>query len=435
MSVVRIPKSGEQIPALDGVRGIAILLVMLFHLGLLPVAQGDVVGGALGIDRTFYRLASFGWAGVDLFFVLSGFLITGILYESKGMLKRFFRTFYVRRALRTFPLYYGFLLFLMVWLPLILPSERVTVEALWKIQFWFEGYVQNIRYAIDPAGEAGVAYLVRHLWSLAVEEQFYLVWPLVVFLLPRRGIMAVCGVMIVAAFGIRIGMHLLDVSAPVIYRFTPARMDGLAVGAFIALAIRDRGDLRELTKWAWPIALGSLIALAFLYDLRGQLMLYDDWVQIIGFTPIVLLFGAIVLNVAISEPQSLIHKTLATPVLTGLGRYSYALYIFHVPVAQLLLRHAQVETAVPRMFGSALPQIFFFSLVAFSISMAGALLTWHLWEKHFLKLKDVLAPREERPAPEPVAVGPGAKRAPAQPRLSQAGPSEPLEEIETKKAA
>ncbi len=434
MSVVRIPKSGEQIPALDGVRGVAILLVMIFHLGLLPVAQGDVVGGALGIDRTFSRLASFGWAGVDLFFVLSGFLITGILYESKGMLKRFFRTFYVRRALRTFPLYYAFLLFLLVFLPLILPSERVSVDALWKIQLWFEFYAQNIRYAFDPASEAEVAHLVRHLWSLAVEEQFYLVWPLVVFLLPRRGIMAVCGALIVAAFCVRLGMNWMDVSTSVIFRFTPARMDGLAVGAFVALAIRDRGDLRALMKWAWPIGLGSLIALAFLYSQRGQLQLYDGWVQIIGFTPIVLLFGLVVLKVAISGPRSLIHRAFAMPVLTGLGKYSYALYIFHVPVGQLLLRHARVETAVPQMFGSALPQILFFILVAFSISMVGAFVTWNLFEKHFLKLKDVLAPREERPGAGPVTVVPGAKRAPAL-HAGDARPSEPPGEIETKKAA
>lgn len=434
MSVVRIPKSSERVPALDGVRGFATLLIILFHLALLPVVQGDVVVGDLKIDQIFLRLTAFGWVGLDLFFVLSGFLITGILYESKGVIKRFFRTFYVRRALRTFPLYYAFLLFLLVFLPLILPSERVSVNALWKIQLWFEFYAQNIRYTIDPAGEAEVAYLVRHLWSLAVEEQFYLVWPLVVFLLPRRGIMAVCGALIVAAFGVRLGMSLLDVDTSVIFRFTPARMDGLAVGAFVALAIRDRGDLRALMKWAWPIALGSLIALAFIYSQRGQLYLYDGWVQIVGFTPIVLLFGLVVLNVATSGPQSLIHRAFAMPVLTGLGRYSYALYIFHVPVGQLLLRHAQVETAVPQMFGSALPQILFFILVAFSISMVGALVTWNLFEKRFLKLKDVLALREERPAPEPVAVVPSAKRDPAL-RVGEARPSEPPEEIEMKKAA
>lgn len=435
MSVVRIPRPGEQIPALDGVRGIAILLVMVHHFVVFPVALSDAVVPMVALDRAFVFLANAGWAGVNLFFVLSGFLITGILYESKGSVKRYLRGFYIRRVLRIFPLYYGAVLVMLLVLPLVLPGDGAGVKGLRSAQIWYWSYLQNIALLFGWEGMQSVPMMVTHLWSLAVEEQFYLIWPVVVFLLPRRGVIAVCGAMIVSAFAIRIGMHLLGVNPSMVYRFTLARMDDLAVGALIALAIRDRHDLRQLVRWAWPVGGVSLAVVALLAVQRGQLLSADAWVQMVGFTPVALVSGILVLAAATAHRSTMYYQVMTQPFLRVLGRHSYALYLIHLPVTILLLQYSQLETALPLVAGSSLLRLLFFGGVAFSISMAGALLTWHLWEKHFLKLKDILAPREEPPAPEPVAVGPGAKRAHVLPRVRKARPSEPPGEIETKKAA
>jgi len=159
------------IPALDGIRGLAILMVMLFHYGgnlerTNPI--GRLVGG----------LFSFGWSGVDLFFVLSGFLITGILLDSRNA-ENYFSSFYARRVLRIFPAYYVSLALLLLILPMLDPPLRLSLPS---DQWMYVFYAQNWVGIFDYPGRG----LLTPYWSLAVEEQFYLVWPLVVARVCRR---------------------------------------------------------------------------------------------------------------------------------------------------------------------------------------------------------------------------------------------------------
>src|SRR5205823_1934832 len=142
---------------------------------------------AVALDRIAVVLVEPGWSGVDLFFVLSGFLITGILCDAKGR-DGYFRNFFTRRILRIFPLYYGFLGVVFLLLPRVTPFGR-HLAALLHYQVWYWTYLLNV--LISLRGWPPVADF-NHFWLLAVEDQFYLVWPFVVYMLGRRALLAAC---------------------------------------------------------------------------------------------------------------------------------------------------------------------------------------------------------------------------------------------------
>ena len=189
-----LPKIGGHIPALDGIRGLAILLVLLGHFTSYGGFRPEI-----GVDRAYHLVAMLGGVGVDLFFVLSGFLITGILVDARGG-AFFFRNFYMRRVLRIFPLYYGSLLVFFVVLPLLDPGDPRLQQVLGE-QAWYWSYLTNIRMAFDgwPA-----YHHIGHFWSLAVEEQFYMVWPLVIFLFRRRSLLFICAACVAASLAFRV---------------------------------------------------------------------------------------------------------------------------------------------------------------------------------------------------------------------------------------
>lgn len=209
----------HRITALDGLRGIAILAVLEFHF-----AEG--LTGLSRAELAIYNFIRTGWLGVDLFFVLSGFLITGILTDARHT-PRYFQNFYWRRAVRIFPPYYAFLLAYGVFYPL---ARHRPLDAPW----WHWTYLTNVAVALHlPVGTT------PHFWSLAVEEQFYLLWPLLIYLLPRRAAMRVCLGCIVGAPAIRIMLLLAGIGNPAAYVLMPCRVDALAVGGWLALAQRD----------------------------------------------------------------------------------------------------------------------------------------------------------------------------------------------------
>ncbi len=170
---IEVAAGDKRIPVLDGVRGIAIAMVMLYHFNGLYHVHFRAEGASLPLlDELVSKTLGAGWAGVDLFFVLSGFLITGILYDAKGPARRFFGSFYARRALRIFPAYYGFLALLLIALPLL--GEPDAARAITSSLPWYGSYMTNIREAIDPGLRADFLF-AGHIWSLSIEEQFYLV--------------------------------------------------------------------------------------------------------------------------------------------------------------------------------------------------------------------------------------------------------------------
>lgn len=378
---VRAEEQSARIPALDGVRGIAILTVLLGHLtdygGMHPVAA---------IDRLYHHIALLGGLGVDLFFVLSGFLITGILLDAKDA-PHYVRNFYVRRILRIFPLYYAFLFIVFViapWAGWTTPALAATLPD----QGWYWGYLANYRIAFAGWPAFGG---VGHFWSLAVEEQFYVVWPLVVAMTSRRVFTAVCGALVVAGPVVRWLLHLEGLPA-IANVVTPARVDALALGALVAVVVRSRGGIARLTRWTGPIASGAGVLLAIL------VVWAHGWntslpVIPIGGRVLTILASTGLIALAIgTRPGSRAQRLLAHPVLVFYGVISYGLYVFHPPILIVLARFGLTVNLVPTVGGSQLPGQILVNVVGTAVATAAAYVSFRWFESPILRLKSRFGP-------------------------------------------
>ena len=246
------------LPVLDGVRGLAILMVLVFHFVGTTLATNAV-------ERVIVGVTNYGAYGVELFFVLSGFLITGILYDAREK-PNYFRNFFMRRVLRIFPLYYGVLILVFVVAPLIPLLRGPSLDFLVEHQIWAWLYAVNIYIAKE--GDWSFSYL-EHFWSLCVEEHFYLFWPAVVFLLVRRPrvLLAVCLATAFGAMLARLTGSVMGLSWWTTYVLTPFRLDGLALGAFLAVLVRQPGGLERLVRALPRVAavVGVLLVLSFVW--------------------------------------------------------------------------------------------------------------------------------------------------------------------------
>ncbi|MCA9224377.1 MAG: acyltransferase, partial [Planctomycetales bacterium] len=244
--------TGSHLPALDAIRGLAILLVTLYRFRLGP-------DDGMWFEHVYTHVLSLGERGVDLFFVLSGFLITGILFDSKSD-RHYFRNFYMRRSLRIFPLYYGVLLGCFVILPIVWPANiQYPFADARELQNWLWLYGVNMRVGWHNDWCFGS---FNHFWSLAVEEHFYLIWPLAIFVLSRRSAMNVCVVFGIFALVARIAWLVLGGNGLAPEVFTPFQFDALLIGAWLALAARGPGGLAALVpacRLAFPLCLGLLL--------------------------------------------------------------------------------------------------------------------------------------------------------------------------------
>ena len=369
---------GSRVRALDGLRGVAILLVMLVHFTQYGMRRPS---GVL-IDQHFWRIAAAGWVGVDLFFVLSGFLITGILLDSKGG-EQFFRNFYVRRVLRIFPLYYGTLVGIFLLLPQLL-SAGDNFRLLVKDQGWYWSYLVNFLIAFEGWPPFGV---IGHFWSLAIEEQFYLVWPFVVCFFTRQQLTSICVGCFVVSFLVRLGFMVAGYPLAG-YVLTIARMDALAVGALLAIIFREANPRAILSRWIWPAGIVSGVVLISIFAWKRGFHVTDNLVMTIGFSALALMFGSLV-GLSIIVPQdSWLGKLLSHPVLRIFGRYSYALYIFH-PIVVFSHQTLIGKKPLPFFFGSQLPALGLLIAFLTGVSLVIAWCSWHGYESHFLKLKSI----------------------------------------------
>ncbi len=383
-------ESSHYVPALDGIRGLAIGLVLFFHF--FDRRAFYDVAPTLALDQWVMRLVSLGWAGVDLFFVLSGLLITGILYDAKGE-PAYLRNFFARRALRIVPLYATFLVAIILIAPLVFRDDR-SLQILWGNQAWYWTYSVNWWAAIDPLTDRG-AYSNGHLWSLSVEEQFYLIWPAIVLLASRRVLVGVCMFCVVGAFAFRVALindvspiNALGISNVLsAYTLMPARMDALAIGGLLALAIRTPLPLSHLKTSAFAALATGAVALVVLLITRGEFYHFDPWIQTVGYSSTALLFGGLILIVLTSPPASLLRRPLTHPVLRFLGRYSYGLYVVHWIIGVLLIKILTRHGDLPSLFHSQIPARLGFLALGCAVSLAVAWVSWHVIESPFLRLK------------------------------------------------
>jgi peptidoglycan/LPS O-acetylase OafA/YrhL len=341
---------------------------------------------------------------VDVFFVLSGFLITGILLDTRDS-PRYFRNFYVRRFLRIFPIYYPMLAVVFFIVPRFMPFDTPGLRMIWRNQLWLWTYLTNIGFVVHRRIWADAGWLdLNHLWSLAVEEQFYLFWPLIVLLCSRRTFKMVCVACLIGSPALRCALWLLHQRIGAIYFPTPCRLDGLALGALVATLVRERG-VASLVGAAPKMVFVSLALLLGLSVWRGGLRFNDTPTVVFGPTFAALLAASVLVLSIHSIPGNPVAGVLNNSFLRSAGKYSYAMYLYHEPL-QPLLWHLMSGDRIARWVGSqALGYVLFVALFG-AVTFAAAFVSWHLYEKHWLKLKRYF----EYDRPEPTATAPVAVR-------------------------
>jgi peptidoglycan/LPS O-acetylase OafA/YrhL len=346
-SGVTFSESGR-LPGLDGLRGIAILAVMAYH--------------TRDAGERGQSLWSLGYLGVDLFFVLSGFLITGILLDSRGQLGAA-RAFYVRRVLRIVPIYYVLVLALVV-LPPFGDTASGTVRSL---QPWYWLYATNWWAILHPGQYLPQSSWV--VWSLAIEEQFYLVWPWIVW--RSRSVLSVSLGLAAAALVLRLALHAAGWSWWSLRNLPFGVMDTLCIGAALAVLYRDpvRWPRVQRSAGIWLVA-----ALVWAVPIGAR----SPW-----FGSVVAVGCGALTVLALQRPTAVLDRGF----LPSLGRVSYAVYLFH---SYILLA---VVLTMPRW-----PLLARYGIaVAFTYALAR--ISWLLIEQPFLSLKRLVPmPRRHGPA-------------------------------------
>jgi len=365
------PRPHQHMPALDGLRGVAILLVLIDHLSAS-------VRDEFYVSHKILYWAELGWSGVDLFFVLSGFLITGILYDAKGT-PCYFKNFYARRSLRIFPLYYAALALVMLMTPL-LEHLKLTGTA---NPGWMLIYATNFIISIDGERAFGV---LDHFWSLAVEEHFYLIWPAIVFFLDRKKLMMVAAGACLLAPLLRLATADGDSSLPIAaYMATPMRMDSLAAGALIALLVRRPKGMEGIVRPAMIVAGTALTLILSIVLLRKTKDPQDIIMGTIGFSILWMFYGSVLLLALNWSP---LRTIMQARFLRWFGKYSYGMYVWH-PIIFMLVFHNDLAT---QLRGGDTPlHALISTVIALAAMFAVTLASWHLREKQFLKFKSRFA--------------------------------------------
>lgn len=354
---------------MDGLRGLAIVIVMLFH-------YGPMLNGHKAFQHGLMWLGQLGWTGVDLFFVLSGFLITGILLDSREA-DNYFSSFYARRILRIFPAYYFSLLVLFFLLPLFMP-EVAHLSTPGRERIWYFAYVQNwIGILVDGRRQ----YLMGHFWSLAIEEQFYLIWPWIVHGRSTRRILQVAVGASLSSLVLRLAFLAMHFSPEVIYRNTFTRMDALLIGAALACLLRDPACcafLRPFARWMWIL---PLVILEVLREAARPFAYQAPGVQGIGFSLIALGYAALVCGAVLTmHDRSIVQGFLCSAVMRIFGKYSYAAYIWH-PFARTMVLRIEEVTLSRQLPGIVNLPLMFAATLLLSLASYAAI------ERPFLALK------------------------------------------------
>jgi peptidoglycan/LPS O-acetylase OafA/YrhL len=372
--------SEKHIDSLDGLRGLAILLVFLYHY--LP----------RNLHNPLSWLASVGWTGVDLFFVLSGFLITGILYDTRGA-SNFFGAFYARRALRLFPLYF-------VAVGIVLSAAALSHASMsWKaVPFYIYG--ANLMLAFkDGVPNFSPYFSCLHFWSLALEEQFYSLWPLIVFFVfRRRTLMQICGGGILGALLLRIVVTHFKASPWIPYTELPMRMDSLLAGGLLALGLRGpRAAVWRSRRILYSFMVGYCLILIALFVQARTLFFTSSEMTSWGYS---MTAGVYVCVVALAlMPGTVPNRLGRVPLLRFFGRYSYGLYVWHQLPAPIVISWQGwfIRHIHPLVLGQMA-----YVIVLLAIFTALAMASYHLLEVRFLNLKSHFRYKElKRNVPEP----------------------------------
>lgn len=376
-AIAPIGVAPKHIPALDGVRGVAVLAVMILHFTFMAPSNA--------VQATLVEVVGLGWAGVDLFFVLSGFLITGILVDTKRR-QSYFKNFYARRSLRIFPLFYAYLLVVLVLWPALADSAPESTAS----KLLTATYLGNFLMAFG--GWEALPGHTTHLWSLAVEEQFYLIWPFAIFLLPRARKYQLCVGVIIGAWCLRAALHLWWPDGTPGYVLLPARADALAAGGLLALEVRREGWEVRLRPWVVRLVLAGVTLLMLTLALDpiagdGAFTPLHLHVQLLAYPGVMALSAALVLWAVLPPATGTRHTLVESGLLQGLGRISYGMYLLHIPLRNVLTHRVFPGGRMPALLGSELLTQTLVVLAGIAITYVVASVSWTLFESPILRLK------------------------------------------------
>jgi len=380
--------------ALDGVRGLAILMVILSHGFEANYQTASQPVRFLGY--AFFH----GFLGVDLFFVLSGFLITGILSDSLGD-HGYFRKFYARRALRIFPLYYGVLLVILL---LTHPLHLHWHGMGWMLIF----YLQNLEWTRIGNFSPGANIGLYHFWSLAVEEQFYLVWPAVVFFVrSRRSLLIVTLVGSFAALALRFAFVAGGLPDSAVHVTTLCRADSLLLGGALAMLYRSQRwpSVQRIAPWGFLCCFVTIVSSILFLEptLQEQPMIRLFWTDGLRYTVLAIGFGCLIAWSLL--PHSRCERFFRGRLLGFLGKYSYGIYVLHVLV---LTFSGPLRAELLRLTHSKLLAVAGTGVLSLSAGILLAFASYHLYEKPFLRLKhrfDYKRKALNHSSPESLATG------------------------------
>jgi peptidoglycan/LPS O-acetylase OafA/YrhL len=360
-------KSGSSVnqynPALEGLRGSAIILVILYH------------------NFNFISYFNYGWLGVDLFFVLSGFLITNILLNTLHK-KNYFKSFYARRALRIFPLYYLVLILFLVIFPAI-KNFPLDLSYYVQHQWWFWTYLQNWCLIFFYNDRSNV---LTHLWSLAVEEQYYLVWPLLIFFVKKpKNLLLICLAALLLIIASRVWIwNNKESFFTHSWLFLFTRIDGILVGSILSLLLFNKPYFLQ-RYFTLLVLFLAILNFSFYFLNRIYQFNYPPW-DIVGYTTFSAMFALAVYEV-VQNKNGLLHTILSFSFLKFLGKYSYGLYVFHWPVYALLFSRLHSVMPIQNLRFNQLVSAFICTAAAILISVV----SYHVFEVRFLRLKRFFA--------------------------------------------
>jgi peptidoglycan/LPS O-acetylase OafA/YrhL len=357
-------------PALDGLRAVAISLVIVYHA---TFGSGWLPGG---------------FVGVDVFFVISGFLITSLLlaeHQRTGTIS--LRQFYGRRAVRLAP---ALVLTLAgVGLLAVTVGNAPGTRALWQQALESLSYVINWVHVVHPVPSG---YL-DHTWSLAVEEQFYLVWPILLLVVMRRrwSLLRIAAVSAAGVVAVDLGRAALVAVRPpsgsqyvLYYEATIFRADALLVGIVAACLLAAAGPVVRSSRTVRVLAaVLPWVAVVVLAWITYRVRVRAAFLYQVG-EPMLTVATAVLVVHAVTAERSVLNRILASAPMRGLGRISYAVYLFHVPLVLVVVNHTHWSPLVRLV-------------VVFGASVGLAVASWWLVERPAQSLRRYLVPRQAPP--------------------------------------
>jgi peptidoglycan/LPS O-acetylase OafA/YrhL len=386
---MRLTKTGAAVsskityPGLDGLRAVAVTLVFIEHFG------GGSHGGRL--LEWFNRVRVLGAAGVSVFFVLSGFLITGILYDTRHN-EHYFKNFYMRRSLRIFPIFYLVLTLCLILTPILhfhLQWEHIFF--LFYLGNFFANWNWNLYELLSPTHPV-FSINLAHFWSLFVEEQFYLIWPVVIFFVKdRKKLIRLSLAVIVLVLLLRVGMVCylpLGTAEQFAFRMLPTRADDLLMGGTMALLLRGPATERWLGR-SWFFFASGTAAFISLAIWRGNFGFFDPYNLTIGLTFISLASAGLI---GLAVQDTVVFRFLSLALLRTIGKYSYGFYIYHVLFASAQIAYLMWCMA---LFHSMVIGGLVYSSTFYLATLIVSGLSYELYEKRFLAMKSRFQYRDE----------------------------------------